>query len=160
AATGSLVLGKTPHSYDPGALSGSSYRLTQPLVALRYARSFLLPTHLSADTDLQPAGGVFDHGAWLGFVFIPAATAAAAWCSRRRAWRPAGFGLWWFLLGLVPPALFPLAEVENDHRMYLPFVGLAFAATFAAARAVERAGPALPAWIVSAAAVVLFGAAG
>jgi tetratricopeptide (TPR) repeat protein len=35
--------------------------------------------------------------------------------------------LWWFLIALVPTAIFPLAEIENDHRMFFPFIGLALA---------------------------------
>jgi tetratricopeptide (TPR) repeat protein len=70
---------------------------------------------------------VFERGAWLGFFFVAVVAAAAAWFSKRREWRPAAFGLWWFLLGLIPTSLFALSEVENDHRMYFPFVGLALA---------------------------------
>jgi len=37
------------------------------------------------------------------------------------------------VLALVPTSIFPLAEVENDHRMFFPFVGLSLAVCWAAA---------------------------
>ena len=133
AALGWLTSAMTPKAFSAGAVSGVAYRMTQPLVALRYFRAFLIPDRLSADTDHAPVSGIFDGFAWLGFVFVIAVALAAWWCSRRREWRPAGFGLWWFLLALVPTSVFPLAEVENDHRMFFPFVGLAVAICWPAA---------------------------
>jgi protein O-mannosyl-transferase len=52
--------------------------------------------------------------------------------------RPIAFGLAWFLIASLPTSLFPLAEVENDHRMYFPFVGLTFAVCWAAALLIEH----------------------
>jgi protein O-mannosyl-transferase len=52
---------------------------------------------------------------------------------RSRETRPIAFGLLWFLIALLPTSLFPLAEAENDHRMFFPFVGLVFAVTWAIA---------------------------
>ncbi len=40
------------------------------------------------------------------------------------------------MIGLVPTALYPLNEVENDHRMFLPFVGLSLAVVCAGANLV------------------------
>jgi tetratricopeptide (TPR) repeat protein len=57
---------------------------------------------------------------------------------RRRETRPVAFGLLWFLIGLLPTSLIPLAEPDNDHRMFLPFVGLALAVTWAAHLFLER----------------------
>ncbi len=128
-----LISAMTPNTYTPGALSASAYRMTQPLVALRYFGAFFLPTHLSADTDHGPVTGIFNDGAAAGFLFAIAIVAMAVWCSRRRELRPIAFGLYWFVLALVPTSIFPLAEVENDHRMFFPFVGLSLSVTWAAA---------------------------
>ena len=117
----------TPKSYDPGAVSAYAYRITQPFVALRYFRAFFVPDQLSADTDHVAATGFFQGYAWLGFAFVIALALVAVECSRRTQWRPAAFGLWWFLIALFPTAVFPLAEIENDHRMFFPFIGLALA---------------------------------
>jgi hypothetical protein len=47
--------------------------------------------------------------------------------------RPVAFGLAWFVLALLPTSFFPLAEVENDRRMFFPFIGLVLAGTGMAA---------------------------
>jgi len=49
-----------------------------------------------------------------------------------------GFGLLWFLIALLPTSLFPLAEVMNDHRTFLPYIGLVIALAGAAALLVNR----------------------
>jgi protein O-mannosyl-transferase len=51
---------------------------------------------------------------------------AAFWAMKRREHRPIAFGIFWFLGALAPTSLFVLSEVENDHRMFFPFVGLMF----------------------------------
>jgi len=122
-----VVIAMTPPTYTPTELSAYAYRITQPIVMFRYFSSFFWPGHLSADTDFKAVNSVFERGAWLGFIFIAALIAVATLCSRRRQWRPVAFGLWWFLLALLPTSLFVLSEVENDHRMYFAFVGLALA---------------------------------
>ena len=116
--------------FNPGAVSAYAYRITQPLVALRYFILFLLPGGLTADTDFQPISSIWQNGAWVGFLFLFVLIGAAVLASRYREWRPVSFGLWWFLLGLAPTSLYPLADVENHHRLFLPFVGLVIAASW------------------------------
>lgn len=123
----------TPASYNPGAASAYDYRMTQPLVAMRYFRTFFLPTSLSADSDLRAVSSLWQQGAWLGFLFLGATVVVAIKCSRQRELRPVAFGLYWYLLALLPTSAFALAEVENDHRMFFPFVGLVLAVYWAAA---------------------------
>jgi Flp pilus assembly protein TadD len=43
-----------------------------------------------------------------------------------------GFGLLWYVIGLLPTSLLPMAEVMNDHRTFLPYIGLIIAAAGAA----------------------------
>jgi tetratricopeptide (TPR) repeat protein len=126
----------TPQSYTPGASSAFAYRLTQPLVALRYFRTFFIPNRLTADTDLAPLKSFLQADAWLGFIFLAAIIVLAIRLSYSRDWHPTAFGLWWFLVALAPTSIFPLAEVENDHRMYFPFVGLALAVCWPVGRLV------------------------
>ena len=114
----------TPATYVGSGVAPYQYWITQPYVALRYFRSFFLPFYLSADTDLRPFETMADPRAVAGCVFLLALAVAAAIAARHNGWRPVSFGLFWFLIGLAPAALVPLAEVENDHRMFLPFVGL------------------------------------
>jgi tetratricopeptide (TPR) repeat protein len=121
----------TPASYSGSAFAPFDYWITQPFVTLRYVRSFFLPFYLSADTDLRPFTTIGNARALAGIAFCLALAGAAFWTSRRPRWRPVSFGLFWFLIGLAPTALTPLSEVENDHRMFLPFVGLAISVTWA-----------------------------
>lgn len=126
----------TPKSYAPSILSAAAYRITQPYVLLRYFGSFFLPLHLNVDTDLQ-AFAALNGAALLGFLFVALLLGAAWIAARRRITRPIAFGLLWFLIGSLPTSLFVLSEVENDHRMFLPFVGLTLAVCWAAALGVE-----------------------
>jgi hypothetical protein len=135
---GALSSAMTPKSYDPGAWPAYDYRITQPLVALRYFRNFFLPLQLSADTDHVAESSVFHGYAWLGVLFAIALLAIAIYCGRRREapnadLRPIAFGIYWYILALLPTSIFPLAEIENDHRMYFPFVGLTLSLVYAAA---------------------------
>jgi Flp pilus assembly protein TadD len=71
--------------------------------------------------------------------------------------RVIGFGLFWFLVTLLTTSLLPLAEVMNDHRTFLPYIGLVIAMAGAAALLVNRAvAYSLPAKIAAVCAVVLF----
>jgi hypothetical protein len=123
----------TPGSFSGGASSKVSYVITQPWIWLSYIKSFILPTELSADTD---RGYVAWHSleGILGFVGI----GLIVWLicrylslKYRGNWFPYTipfyviFGLIWFLVTVLPTSIFPLAEVTNDHRMFVPLIGLA-----------------------------------
>src|SRR5580658_2615823 len=137
---GALAGAMTPKSYDPGAWPAHDYRITQFLVALRYFGNFFLPLHLSADTDHIAETSIFHGYVWAGVLFVVALLAVAIYCSRqqRRELRPIAFGIYWYILALLPTSIFPLAEIENDHRMYFPFVGLALSLVYGAALLVRR----------------------
>ena len=130
----SLVLQRamTPATFVSTGLSNGAYLITQPYVLLRYFVAFFIPLHLSADSDLEAVAG-FGPDAVLGFAFIVALVVGAWWTARRAETRPISFGLLWFLIASLPTSLYPLAELENDHRMYFPFVGLVLAVSWAGA---------------------------
>jgi protein O-mannosyl-transferase len=133
AALAWLSSAMTPASFTPGAFSAYDYRITQPIVIFRYFRTFFIPIGLTADSDRVPFNSIFDNDALFGLVFVMALIFVAAWTTRRRETRPVAFGLFWFLLAVLPTSIFPLAEVENDHRMFFPFVGLTLSVSWAAA---------------------------
>jgi tetratricopeptide (TPR) repeat protein len=120
----------TPKTYTPSTLSAYSYCITQPFVLMRYFGSLFLPIHLNVDTDLQPFASL-SASALLGFLFLALLSIAAWFTARRRLLRPISYGLLWFLIASLPTSLYRLSEVENDHRMYLPFVGLVFGVVWA-----------------------------
>jgi tetratricopeptide (TPR) repeat protein len=148
----------TPSTYTAGASSAFGYRITQPFVAVHYFVEFFLPLWLSADTDRQPFSSAWNAEEVLGFGFAIAILAAALWLTRRRETRPIAFGIYWFILALLPTSVFPLAEVENDHRMYFPFAGLALSVAWSAALLLERRRQSSPvqryAWIAAATCVL------
>ena len=136
---GALAAAMTPKSYDPGAWPAHDYRITQPLVALRYFRNFFAPFQLSADTDHIAETSIWHGYAWLGVIFVIVLLATSIYCGRSRPLRPIAFGIYWYILALLPTSVFPLAEIENDHRMYFPFVGLVLSLVYGAALLVQPA---------------------
>ena len=128
----------TSNSYVPSEFPSWMYWITQPYVILRYFRSFFLPLWLSADTDLRPFTSFSDPRFLAGSAFCLALLYAGFWTMKRREYRPISFGIFWFLGALAPTSLFVLSEVENDHRMFFPFVGLMLSVTWTAFLIVSR----------------------
>ena len=150
--TSGLVLYMTPE-YVPGGSSRFAYAITQALVALHYVGNFLLPLRLSADTDWAPITSVLDGWFVLGAGFLLALLLLVRAPARVPRTAPIAFGVLWFLLGLAPTSsLVPLAEVPNDHRTFLPYVGLVIAAAWAIHLAIEHG---VPRWSTAARAALL-----
>jgi protein O-mannosyl-transferase len=129
--TGALAIldfAMIPKSWVAGSATPGMYLLMQPYCALRYFGAFILPAHLSADSDLAPFRTVWQPEIWLGFAFVALLAGWAAMLARSHGGRPAAFGLAWFLICMLPVSATPLAELENTHRMFMPFMGLALAA--------------------------------
>jgi tetratricopeptide (TPR) repeat protein len=133
-----LVQRMTPHSWVAGAANVHNYLITQPYAALLYFKTFFWPSGLSADYDLNAFVTTDDPQFWVGLLFLIVFITLAILAAICRKTRLIGFGLLWFLIALLPTSLFPLAEVMNDHRTFLPYIGLviaiAGAATLIAAR--------------------------
>ncbi len=125
-------------TFVPTYMSSQVYWATQPYVILRYFRSFFMPLWLSADTDLAPLPGFTDPQALLGIGFCIALLLAGVWAMKRREHRPIAFGIFWFFGALAPTSVFVLSEVENDHRMFFPFVGLTISVIWAAYLVISR----------------------
>jgi Flp pilus assembly protein TadD len=117
----------TPHNWIAGAANAHNYLITQPDVALLYFKTFFWPSDLSADYDLNPFTTTDDPRFWIGSAFVTALVTMSLFAARFNKTRVIGFGLLWFLIALLPTSLFPLAEVMNDHRTFLPYIGLVIA---------------------------------
>jgi tetratricopeptide (TPR) repeat protein len=128
----------TSKSYLPSTMPSAMYWATQPYVLMKYVRSLFLPLYLSADTDLNPFTGFSDPLAIVGILFCLALLGVGFWAIKRREHRPIAFGIFWYFGASAPTSLFVLSEVENDHRMFFPFVGLMLSVTWAAALAIQR----------------------
>jgi len=129
-ATGAFAMRMEAGRYNPGGDNPLLYRLTQPSVTWHYFRSFFWPSALTADSDMKLVRGTGDPRVVFGIVFVAGLCVIAFLCARKMRTRPIAFGLAWFLMALVPVAWVPLSEVENDHRMFFPFVGLTLAAVW------------------------------
>ena len=112
-----------------GGASWPAYVRTQPWVWLHYLRLFFWPVGLNADTDLQPFWSWRDPRLLAGSIGILILGWLIWRFSEVREKRPAVFGLTWFVVGLLPTSLVPLAEVANEHRVFLPYVGMCLAVT-------------------------------
>jgi len=117
----------TPKTWIPGGTSLWNYLITQPYVMLLYLRNTLLPTHLSADTDLSPFTSPGAPAVVLGFAFLACILAVLFLNMKNKNQVPVALGLFWFLAALLPTSVVPLAEVMNDHRMFFPLPGLLMA---------------------------------
>jgi protein O-mannosyl-transferase len=137
-AAGWFTIFMTPPTFVPGGSSAYGYWITQPAVLLGYFLKFFVPAGLSADTDRVIFSSVFRPQAICGWLFVLVLVAVALGCAKRKETRPIAFGLVWFLVASLPTSLIALAEVENDHRMYLPFVGLTLSVAWAVTLLIER----------------------
>ena len=133
-----LVQHMTPHTWVAGAANARNYLITQPYVIFQYLKTFFWPTGLSADYDLNPFATTDDSRFWAGLAFVILFTVCAVVAAVFKRTRVIGFGLLWFLIALLPTSLLPLAEVMNDHRIFLPYVGLVIAAAGAVSLLINR----------------------
>lgn len=123
------------------------YFLTQLFVWLHYGRLFVLPIGLTADTDWTLIPNWYDTRVAGGLLFIGLLVWALWKTSATSAGRPAAFGLAWFCIALLPgSSIVPLAEVANEHRVFLPYIGLALAAVSGLAVAVHQLCERWPQW--------------
>jgi len=106
----------------PG-LTPATYFFTQCRVIWTYVRLFFLPFGQNVDPDVPVSSSLLDHGAIFGLAAL-VALLAAAWIYRKR-WPLAAFGIFMFVLLLMPTSSFiPISDVSAERRMYLPFLGL------------------------------------
>ncbi len=134
-----FVEGMNPPEQSYGGGSRLQNLWTQAWVSVRYAGVFVVPTSLSADSDWSLLPSPWDARVLAGVVLF-ACSAWGVWrAARTRVTRPIAFGIAWFWIGLSPSVAVPLAEVTNDHRPFLAFVGLAIAAVWGGALLVRRA---------------------
>lgn len=144
-----LIDHMTPETWVPGGTSRWNYMITQPYVILLYLRNTLLPTHLSADTDLSAFTSLSEPRVLLGFVFLCAILSIILLRIKQKNWVPVSLGLFWFLAALIPTSsIIPLAEVMNDHRMFFPLPGLIMALVWSVyikyGNTLKRAGRIIP----------------
>jgi len=116
-----------------------TYLITQPFVWLHYFRLFVFPRGLTADCDWRFLESWQDPRFLYGTLFILGLAAAIWLLAGSRRLRPVAFGLGWFAVALLPTSsIVPLSEVYNEHRVFFPYVGLAFAFAWLAGSGLYR----------------------
>lgn len=127
-----FVEGMNPPGQWYGGGAPLPYLVTEAWVWVRYVAMYFLPVQLTADTDLFPFATFRDPRTWAGVAMLLASIAIVWRASRSDDGRPIAFGIAWFWLAVAPTSsVFPLAEVMNDHRPFLPFIGLNAAVVWA-----------------------------
>lgn len=108
-------------------LSPVQYLFTESRVLWTYLRMFVLPYGQNVDPDIAISNGPFDHGAIFGLIAL-IGLLAAAWINRKK-FPLAAFGVFMFVLLIAPTStVIPIKDVQAEHRMYLPFLGLVLVA--------------------------------
>jgi Flp pilus assembly protein TadD len=115
--------------FEPGGQDYWGYVTTQPFVYFHYFTQWLLPFHLSADSDWTVFRSKLQSEAVMGYLFVAALLGCALAGLHKDRLRALGFAASWFVVALAPTTFVALAEVQNDHRMFFPIVGLTLAGT-------------------------------
>ncbi len=116
---------------DPGSGGARSVLdnlLTQARVVPAYLCLVLWPSGLCIHRHVRESHTLFEPGVLLGLLVIAALLVVALRLRRRVPL--ASLGILWFLVALGPESsVLPLNQVMNEHRLYLPAIGLALAAS-------------------------------
>lgn len=128
-----------PETFFPGGPSQFLYLITQPMVICHYVLTYFIPYNLSADTDWQVFTSLTDYRAIIGIILTALLLYVALLASKKEATRLFSFGLLWFFISLLPTSSFiPFAEVMNDHRTFIPYIGLTIAFVFGGKFALKK----------------------
>lgn len=120
-----------PETFSTGSSDRLAYLMTQPFVIGHYVLTFFVPYNLSADTDWTTFSSLSDYRVWVGLAVVGVMLWLALKASARKETRMVSFGLLWFFITLLPTSsVIPLAEVLNDHRCFIPYMGLTIAVIF------------------------------
>ncbi len=107
------------------------YLITQPMVMCHYLLTFFVPYNLSADTDWTVFPSIMDYRAIIGIILITAIIYVALRSSKNKDTHLFSFGLLWFFISLLPTSsVMTYSEVLNDHRCFIPYLGLTIAVVF------------------------------
>ena len=142
------IEGAPDAGFSVAGLSPITYLLTQFRVLVTYVRLLLLPVGQFVEWNIPTASGPGDAAVLLSGAILAGILALAGWLflsGRARtdgdggARCTAAFGLVWFLLLLAPTSsIVPLADLLQEHRVYLASWGLFVAVAVGAERVVNR----------------------
>ncbi len=125
-------------TWSSGGSDKIHYWLTETFVLFHYVNNFFFPFNLSADTDWILIQNPFDDRVVVGTLFLILSIIVTFKCSVKRELRPISYGILWFYIAQLPTTIMPFSEVLNDHRPFLPYVGLSIAFVWALFRLYVR----------------------
>ena len=114
------------------------YLITQPWVTLHYLYSAFFPQQLVALSDVTPFSAPWAPLALAGFAGVAVMVWLAFLTAKHAGWRGVSFGIWWFLLALLPFALVPQRDAQAYPRAFIALAGLVLAAVRAAFILLDR----------------------
>jgi Tfp pilus assembly protein PilF len=128
------IAGAPSAGFNVAGIAPSAYFVTELRVVPAYLRLLAWPSGQNIDHDIRVSGDPLELGALGGLALVVAlvvgALAAVRWSrSQRGEWgavaNVASFGVFWFFLLLAPTSSFvPLADVMEEHRLYLASWGM------------------------------------
>ena len=134
-----MTTGSSTNLFQSSLVSRFDYFTTQWFVIAHYLGNFILPINLSADPDIKIIEAFFDVRKMLGLVLILWLLYVAFKTSIEEEKRPISFGILWFFISLAPTSTFhPLGQISNDHRVFLPYIGLVISVTWYVALSLDQ----------------------
>lgn len=104
------------------------YFYTQWVVITHYIGNFILPLDLSADPDFEIFPSIWNRKVIFAFLFLFSLVILMFYTSKDRKTKPISYGLLWYFITLAPTSsIIPFGQTANDHRMFLPDIGLMLA---------------------------------
>lgn len=125
-------------------ISSNDYFLTQVRVIVTYLRLFFFPVSQNLDYDYPLYQSFTNANVFLSFILLAALFGAGVYLFRRSGkkdpmLRLTAFGIFWFFITLsVESSINPITNLIDEHRMYLPSVGLIIALVATVYAASER----------------------
>lgn len=108
----------TDHPHSP-----FYYFITQWYIIVHYLANFILPLDLSADPDFKIITTLLDQRVLFSLAILLILLGIAIRTSKNH--KPISYGLLWFFLTLAPTSsIKPFGQITNDHRTFLPYIGL------------------------------------
>lgn len=103
------------------------YFSSQFVVITHYIGNFIVPLDLSADPDFKVTSD-FSSYKLIGLLILGTLFIGGIAALTKRKLLPIGFGILWYFICLAPTSsLNPMHQVANDHRAFLPNIGLCIA---------------------------------
>jgi len=110
--------------------------LTQAKAIVYYLKLLLVPVGQNVEHQFNPASGLGDPAVWTALALL----GSFAWCLIG-VWRRSGkvfFWLVWPSLFLLPTFVVPLNVLVNEHRLYIPTMGLAVSLAWLMTHSIPR----------------------